>query len=74
MPRLNGGGGGGCPVLVFGIRKALLTEDVPDGELTQLVEEFKAGRKSKWKTNGPILTRYFDPALLRKTPISEEDE
>ncbi len=74
LPRLNGGGGGGCPVLVFGIRKALLTEDVPDAEIAELVEEFKAGRKSKWKTIGPILARYFDPALLRKTPITEEDE
>ena len=27
LPRLEGGGGGGCPVLVFGIRKALYMED-----------------------------------------------
>lgn len=27
LPRLEGGGGGGCPVLVFGIRAALYTED-----------------------------------------------
>jgi hypothetical protein len=26
LPRLNGGGGGGCPVVVFGIRKALYVE------------------------------------------------
>ncbi len=29
LPRLEGGGGGGCPVLVFGITKALYVEDVP---------------------------------------------
>lgn len=28
LPKLEGGGGGGCPVLVFGIRKSLYVEDV----------------------------------------------
>jgi len=74
LPRLNGGGGGGCPILVFGIRNALFVEDVPDAESAALVEEFKAGRKSKWSQLGTILTRYFDPTLLRKTPTSEDDE
>ena len=27
LPRINGGGGGGCPILVLGIRKALYVED-----------------------------------------------
>jgi hypothetical protein len=27
LPRIQGGGGGGCPLLVFGIRKSLLAED-----------------------------------------------
>lgn len=27
LPRVLGGGGGGCPLLVFGIRKALYVED-----------------------------------------------
>ncbi|GAH77665.1 unnamed protein product, partial [marine sediment metagenome] len=27
LPRIQGGGGGGCPVLVFGISKALYVED-----------------------------------------------
>ena len=27
VPRLEGGGGGGCPVLVLGISKALYVED-----------------------------------------------
>lgn len=27
LPRIQGGGGGGCPLLVFGIRKSLLVED-----------------------------------------------
>jgi hypothetical protein len=28
VPRIIGGGGGGCPILVFGIRKSLYVEDV----------------------------------------------
>lgn len=27
LPRIEGGGGGGCPILVFGIRKSLYVED-----------------------------------------------
>jgi len=27
IPRINGGGGGGCPILVFGIKKSLFVED-----------------------------------------------
>ena len=27
LPRIEGGGGGGCPVLVFGITRKLYTEE-----------------------------------------------
>jgi hypothetical protein len=27
LPRVRGGGGGGCPLLVFGIRKTLYVKD-----------------------------------------------
>ena len=27
LPKLEGGGGGGCPVLIFGITKKLYVED-----------------------------------------------
>jgi hypothetical protein len=27
LPRIEGGGGAGCPILVFGIKKALFVED-----------------------------------------------
>ncbi len=74
LPRLNGGGGGGCPVLVFGIRRKLYVEDIPNAELKMLREEFKAAKKSKWKDLGPILRRYIPEWKLRKTPISEEEE
>jgi hypothetical protein len=74
LPRLNGGGGGGCPVLVFGIRETLFTEDIPDSETATLVEEFKLARKSKWTQLGGTVMRYFDPTLLRRTPITDDEE
>ncbi len=74
LPRLNGGGGGGCPILVFGMRPSLYVEDVPDAEVSMLVEEFKAGRRSKWKQIGSTLARYFDPGLHRKSPAPEDEE
>jgi len=74
LPRLNGGGGGGCPILVFGIRDAVYVEDVPDADVAVLVEEFKASKRSKWTTFGATLAKYIDPSLLRKTPIEDEDE
>jgi hypothetical protein len=27
LPRIEGGGGAGCPLLVFGLKRALLVED-----------------------------------------------
>lgn len=74
LPRINGGGGGGCPVLVFGIRKKLYVEDVPDSEVENLKEEFKIGRKSKWKTIGSTLARYISENVLSAAPLNEEEE
>jgi Restriction endonuclease BglII len=31
LPRIEGGGGGGCPLLVFGIRTSLYVENSPNG-------------------------------------------
>jgi len=73
LPRLNGGGGGGCPVLAFGIRSALYIEDVPDNEIPTLIEEFKASQKSKWTTFGTTLKRYIDQSFLQKTAITEDE-
>jgi hypothetical protein len=28
LPRIEGGGGSGCPILVIGIKKTLYTEDI----------------------------------------------
>jgi hypothetical protein len=74
LPRLNGGSGGGCPVLVFGISPALYVEDVPDAEVKQLVEEFRAAQKSKWTILGETLLRYIPARQLTKTAPTEEEE
>ena len=29
LPRIEGGGGGGCPILAFGIRRSLFVDDLP---------------------------------------------
>jgi hypothetical protein len=73
LPRLNGGGGGGCPVLVFGIRPELYIEDVPDSEISTLVAEFKAAQKSKWTTFGDTLTRYINKSFLQKARPNDEE-
>ena len=36
LPRLDGGGGGGCPVLIFAIKPALYVEDVDPAEVSRL--------------------------------------
>ena len=64
LPRLKGGGGGGCPVLIFGIREACYVENVPDLDTPNLIAEFTAARESKGKTRGPTLLKYFDGELL----------
>jgi hypothetical protein len=61
-------------VLVFGIRKELYVEDVPDAEVKQFVDEFREGRKSRWTVLGDTLLRYIPVNQLRKTPPAEEDE
>jgi len=37
-PRLEGGGGGGCPVLTFAIKPTLYIEDVAPGDVARLRE------------------------------------
>lgn len=36
LPRLDGGGGGGCPVLAFAIKQSLYVEDVPLEDVAKL--------------------------------------
>jgi hypothetical protein len=72
LPRLNGGSGGGCPILVFGITEHLYTEDIPDSEVPQLLLEMQTARKAKWRNTGPILSKYFEVSQLSRIQDQEE--
>lgn len=43
LPRLEGGGGGGCPVVVFGIRRAAFVDDRPNPVAPAKVTTVTAG-------------------------------
>lgn len=47
VPRIEGGGGGGCPILVFGVGKALYIEDnVPKHLPSEVPEDIELEEKS----------------------------
>lgn len=74
LPRLDGGSGGGCPILVFGIRASLYKEDVAPPEVDTFKEECRIAKRSKWTKVGSTLRRYIPAELLRKAAQSSEDE
>jgi Restriction endonuclease BglII len=74
LPRLKGGAGGGCPILVFGIREALLDDDISDSDIKQLQREYAEGKKSGWKVMGTLLSKYFPVDELKKFQGPEEEE
>ncbi len=47
LPRLDGGGGGGCPVLVFAIRDKLYVEDRPAVQAVPKIAKSKTKKKKK---------------------------
>jgi len=47
LPRIEGGGAGGCPVLVFGITARLFEEDVTDEQALELLARVAAGKARK---------------------------
>jgi hypothetical protein len=53
VPRLEGGAGGGCPILAFGITRGLYEEDVTDAEAKALIAA-EAVRKRKKKTESAL--------------------
>lgn len=59
LPRLEGGAGGGCPILALGITRELYTEDVTDDEARALIktarEEKKRLRREKVAKRKPAL-------------------
>jgi hypothetical protein len=70
LPRLHGGGGGGCPVLAFGIRSKLYIKDIEDADLKPFREQSDALRKSKGKMVGETLLKYVPKNLLSRAKAS----
>jgi hypothetical protein len=54
LPRLEGGGGGGCPVLVFGISPRLYVQDIPVEEARKLAKKAKADRRKELANEDPV--------------------
>jgi hypothetical protein len=65
LPRLEGGAGGGCPVLVLGITRALFSEDISDTEAKALLEKKIAEAKRKVRAKKPLSGEELD--LLKAT-------
>ena len=53
-PRIEGGGGGGCPVLTFAITPALYVDDGPDALATALRRKSERDAKRKPKGKGSV--------------------
>lgn len=49
VPRLEGGAGGGCPILALGITDKLYVEDITDAEAKTLIEEAKTKKTLRRK-------------------------
>ncbi len=67
-PRLDGGGGGGCPVLTFAITPALFVDDGPTAlaDLKAKIAAAKAAKTAARKKGLPVPRSEFD--------VDEEDE
>jgi hypothetical protein len=72
LPRLDGGGGGGCPVLVFGIKPELYVEDIDDEKARQLLLQLAAEKKRKKAEK--LLRKQKGVAALLDAEDEDEEE
>ena len=54
LPKLEGGGGGGCPILTFAIRPVLFVDDGPEA-LAKLKARMAAEKGSRQRNGEPTL-------------------
>ena len=71
LPRLEGGAGGGCPVLAIGITASLFTEDISDDEARELLARLEAARAKK-KAKEALSRQELD--LLEAAKDDSDDE
>lgn len=71
LPRLEGGAGGGCPVLAIGITAKLFTEDISDDEARALLARLKEAKEKK-KAKKALSRQELD--LLERAKEDPEEE
>lgn len=73
-PRLEGGAGGGCPILALGIKPSLYVEDVTDDRARELIAQAKAVRKAKRQAEAAKLKARGVPPADAERIVEEEAE
>lgn len=74
IPRLEGGAGGGCPVLALGITRKLYTEDVTDEQAMKLIREAKDKKKRLQKEKAEKLQRLRGGSATSSEIVSEDEQ
>jgi hypothetical protein len=74
LPRLEGGGGGGCPVLAFGITQKLYTEDVSDAEALKLIQQARETKRQQKKALREKLKSKLGGGVMPLDLVSEDEQ
>lgn len=74
LPRLEGGGGGGCPVLALGITQKLYTEDVSDDEARELIRKAKEAKRAQKKALREKFKIKLGGGAMPPDLVSEDDQ
>ncbi len=74
VPRLEGGAGGGCPILAFGITRKLYVEDVTDLEARELIAAAKAKKARDRKEKAAKLKQRLGVSLSTVDGVGEDEQ
>lgn len=74
VPRLEGGAGGGCPILAFGIKQKLYEEDVTDDGARILILEAKKKKKLQRKNKAEKLRQKHGGGTAFADIVTEDDQ
>lgn len=74
LPRIEGGAGGGCPILALGITQKLYTEDVSDADARALIRRAKEAKKAARRTQAEKLRKKPGGGAMPLDLVSEDDQ